>query len=634
MKKILKKFGKYLLLDRLAQGGMAEIFRAWLPSVDGGGRLMVLKCVQAGLGEDQEFLQMFQSEIRVTMGLNHPNIVQLYDFGEIEDRPFIAMELVEGKNLKQLATRAQQLGNPLLPEFCVQLITQAAAGLHYAHTYKEPASGTPLNIIHRDISPQNLLVSYEGNLKIIDFGIAKATSNRQTTQAGIIKGKPSYLSPEQIDGEVLDGRSDVFSLGAVLWELLAGRKLFAGKSDIDVIRMIQDCSKTVVPPSSINPNVPKELDKIVLKSLTQKRDDRFKNAEEMQRTLHRFLYAYKPDFDPSDFAKYIQGIFKDDMLEEQKSVREFNMEAKELLEIAAAAPDEPSLTGKSKRTSSAVFKMESQSASIKIDLQASPKTKKDLPSLRESPYLEAVTGTRIKARAKEAEKKSSSSFGNILLLLLIAGGAGAYLYPDTVKSLIAQVTGGEPHATAPAATSARAPVANQPAAQPPAQSVATAPDTQPATPPPAGMKILPVEISIVPAGGPALQAALDDKPVNLQGLELPPGHHTLKLTKQGFTPISRDLDVAPGFAAVHLNLALEPSVYGTLNLTSTPTAEARISQNDMVWQSPTPVKDLKLPPGEYQIHLVNQLLGMQKDVKLQIQQGKVASQDLVLEVVH
>src|SRR6185437_4541670 len=147
MKKVLKKFGKYLLLDRLAQGGMAEIFRAWASSLDGGGRLIALKCVQNDFGEDPEFLQMFRSEIRVTMGLNHPNIVQLYDFGEFENRPFIAMELVEGINLKQFSGRVLKKGQLMQSEYAAHVIQQAAAGLHYAHTYKDKSSGESLNIV-------------------------------------------------------------------------------------------------------------------------------------------------------------------------------------------------------------------------------------------------------------------------------------------------------------------------------------------------------------------------------------------------------------------------------------------------------------------------------------------------------
>ena len=213
---------------------MAEIYRARLASADGAGRLIVIKRIQAGFGNNTEFLQMFRSEIKVTMGFNHPNIVQLYDFGEEQGQPYIAMEFVDGKNLRQFMNRFSEMKKTFPVELAAYIIEQAASGLHYAHSFKDKITGEPLNIVHRDISPQNILISYEGNVKVIDFGIAKAATNSESTRAGVIKGKPSYLSPEQISGEQLDGRSDIFALGVVLWELLVGRKLFAGENDLAV----------------------------------------------------------------------------------------------------------------------------------------------------------------------------------------------------------------------------------------------------------------------------------------------------------------------------------------------------------------------------------------------------------------
>src|ERR1700761_3206194 len=159
MAECLKKFGRYFLLDQIAQGGMAEIYRARLASADGAGRLMVIKRIQAGFGENSEFLQMFRSEIKVTMGFNHPNIVQLYDFGEEQRQPYIAMELVDGKNLRQYMNRFNELKQSMPPFLAAYIIEQAASGLHYAHAFKDKITGEPLNIVHRDVSPQNILIS-------------------------------------------------------------------------------------------------------------------------------------------------------------------------------------------------------------------------------------------------------------------------------------------------------------------------------------------------------------------------------------------------------------------------------------------------------------------------------------------
>jgi serine/threonine-protein kinase len=333
MAEVLKKFGRYFLLDHLAQGGMAEIFRARLASSDGAGRIIVIKRIQGGFGANKEFLQMFKSEIKVTMGFNHPNIVQLYDFGEENDQPFIAMEWMDGRNLRQLTTRFAELKQPFPVELVSYIIEQSAAGLHYAHSFKDKITGTPLNIVHRDISPQNILVSFEGGVKVIDFGIAKATTNVESTRAGVIKGKPSYLSPEQISGETLDGRSDIFALGAVFWELLTGRKLFAGDSDLAVLKLIESCQTHVKPPSTLNPKIPKELDYIVLRTLAKQKEKRFQTAEELQRALHKFLFSYMPEFNPSDLSFHARDLFKNEIVEDRKLMQKLHEKAEKILSL-------------------------------------------------------------------------------------------------------------------------------------------------------------------------------------------------------------------------------------------------------------------------------------------------------------
>lgn len=331
MSDVLKKFGKYFLLDAIAQGGMGEIFRARL--VGDGGRILVIKRIIAGIDSNSEILQMFKSEIKVTMGFNHPNIVQLYDFGDEAGSPYIAMEMVDGRNLRQFLARFSELKQSFPVELAAYIVEQSASGLHYAHSFKDRISGEPLNIVHRDISPQNVLVSYEGNVKVIDFGIAKANTNGEATRAGVIKGKISYLSPEQISGETLDGRSDVFALGIVLWELLAGRKLFSGDSDLAILKQIEACNSHVKPPSTINPKVPKELDYVVLKALAKQREKRYQTAEEMQRALHKFLYQFNPDFNPTDLSHYAKDLFKHEIVEDRKKIQRLNEKAEQLLKL-------------------------------------------------------------------------------------------------------------------------------------------------------------------------------------------------------------------------------------------------------------------------------------------------------------
>ena len=332
MSEVLKKFGRYFLLDRVAQGGMAEIYRARLASTTGPSRLLVIKRIQQGFGGNQEFVQMFKSETEVTMGFNHPNIVQVYDFGEEQEQPYIAMEFVDGRSLRQFLSRFNEIKQSFPVDLAAYITEQAAAGLQYAHAYKDKISGEPLNIVHRDISPQNILISYEGNVKVIDFGIAKASNNGESTRAGIIKGKPSYLSPEQITGESLDGRCDIFALGTVLWELLTGRKLFSGENDLQVLKMIESAATHVKAPSTVNPEIPKELDYVVLKSLAKQREQRYQTAEEFRRALHKFIYAYNPDFNPADLAYYAKDLFKNDIVEDRKKIQRLNEKAEGLLQ--------------------------------------------------------------------------------------------------------------------------------------------------------------------------------------------------------------------------------------------------------------------------------------------------------------
>lgn len=331
MPDVLKKFGKYFLLDLVAQGGMAEIYRARASTPDGGARLVAIKRVLASYSQNPEFVSMFKSEIKTTSGFTHQNIVQIYDFGEYNQQIYLAMELVDGKNLRQVMSRATEQKRAFPIEICVYLMEQSAAALSYAHTYKDKITGKSLNIIHRDISPQNILVSFEGAVKVIDFGIAKAVTNSEFTKAGVIKGKPSYLSPEQIVGDELDGRSDIFALGIVFWEILTGRKLFSAENDLAIIKMIENCSAYVVPPSRYNPTVTEELDAIVLKCLHRDRETRYPHAEELRRVLHRFLYQFYSEYNPSDLSYYVRDLFKKEIVDDRQKLQKLNEKAEQLL---------------------------------------------------------------------------------------------------------------------------------------------------------------------------------------------------------------------------------------------------------------------------------------------------------------
>lgn len=282
-----ERFGEYELLRKIATGGMAEIYLARAFGLEGFSRRVVVKRMLPQLAVRPDFVQMFLDEARLAAGLVHPNIVQVFNLGEVEGNYFMAMELIDGPHLGALFAHSLRQRRPLPIELCVYVVARAADGLHYAHDHSDPATGQPLHIVHRDISPQNILVSKHGDVKVLDFGVAKAETQQTKTRTGIIKGKVSYMSPEQCLGDTVDRRTDVFALGVVLYELITRRRLFRDKSDLLIMQRIT--TEDVPPPSTINPVVDKELDKIALKALARNKEERYATAGDLSEALDTWL---------------------------------------------------------------------------------------------------------------------------------------------------------------------------------------------------------------------------------------------------------------------------------------------------------------------------------------------------------
>src|SRR5229473_2100159 len=259
-----EKFGRYELLKRLAGGGMGEVYLARQRGIDGFQKLLVIKTLLPHLCEDEEFITMFKDEARVTAQLIHPNICQVFEFDQVGGVYYMCMEYLRGEDLR-------------VPLIC-RIIADAASGLDFAHRLRD-AKGEPYHIVHRDISPQNILVTFEGGVKIIDFGVAKAAGRAQHTRTGALKGKCSYMSPEQAAGATVDGRSDIFALGIVLHELLTGRRLFKAEDDVQTLARVRECR--VPPPSQLDPGLPPDLDPIVLKALAKDPAARYAGAQEL-----------------------------------------------------------------------------------------------------------------------------------------------------------------------------------------------------------------------------------------------------------------------------------------------------------------------------------------------------------------
>lgn len=329
-----QKFGKYILTRKLAMGGMAEIFRAKTVGAEGFEKEIVIKRILPHYTEDDDFVKMFIDEANVASKLQHANIVQIFDFNVQDGSYYIAMEYVEGKDLKKVVETGIKRGNPLTPAQCVWIIMELAKGLHYAHV--KTHKGKPLNIVHRDISPQNGMISFTGEVKLMDFGIAKAASRSTKTVAGTVKGKCAYMSPEQARGKPLDGRSDLFALAVVLWEMLTHKRLFLGDSDFVTLSNV--LKQEAPPPSSINPDVPAALDTIVLKALSKDRDERQKDVEAFHRELTRWFYSSVTDLDAEALGPWMKSMFSEDITELQNQAAQERTMALSLDDVANVAP--------------------------------------------------------------------------------------------------------------------------------------------------------------------------------------------------------------------------------------------------------------------------------------------------------
>ena len=302
------QFGRYELLKRLAGGGMGEVYLARQRGLAGFQKLVVIKTLLPHLCEDEELIAMFTDEARLSAQLIHPNICQVFEFDEIGGNYYIAMEYLRGEDLRRLFRACQEQGRPLpLPLIC-RIIADAAAGLAFAHSLRDPA-GRPYGIVHRDISPQNILVTLDGGVKIIDFGIAKAAGRAQHTRTGALKGKCSYMSPEQASGATVDSRADIFALGIVLHELLTGRRLFKAEDDAQTLARVRECR--VPPPSEIDPGVDPGLDPIVLKALEKDPALRYESAQDLRLALEDWLVEGRRSAASAHLAEFLKVIYAD-----------------------------------------------------------------------------------------------------------------------------------------------------------------------------------------------------------------------------------------------------------------------------------------------------------------------------------
>lgn len=288
-----RAFGPYVLLHRLAVGGMAEVYVAKAKGLGGFEKLIAIKVIHPRYFEDDNFVRLLVEEAKITVLLTHTNVGQIFDLGCVDETYYIAMEYIDGVDGYRLLRRSGESGTKIGEDVCAFIAAEMCAGLHYAHQQRA-ADGTSLGIIHRDISPQNILISRSGEVKVVDFGIAKASLRARQTDAGIIKGKYYYMSPEQAMAEPIDSRTDVYSTGVVLYELLTGAMLYKEEPVIPLLEKVR--KGDIPPPTTRRPDLHPELVRIIMKAVAKKPEDRFNSAREMGEALTRFVHTHHSGF--------------------------------------------------------------------------------------------------------------------------------------------------------------------------------------------------------------------------------------------------------------------------------------------------------------------------------------------------
>jgi len=300
------RLGKYEIIKRLATGGMAEIFLARVSGLPGFQKMVVIKRILPQLATKTDFVEMFLDEARIAATLQHPNVVQMYDVGVVDGNYFIAMEYLHGEDVRSLSRALHRQDKKLPIEHALNIVIGVSSGLHYAHE-KVGFDGKPLEIVHRDVTPQNIIVTYDGAVKLLDFGIAKASNRFGETRFGTLKGKVPYMSPEQCRGEPLDRRSDIFSLGIMLYELTLGKRLYQGKSDFEVLKQIVE--GTVTPPSELDKEYNKPLEEIVMRALEKEKDKRYQTARDIQADLESLVRAVRLHVSPIALTRFMEETF-------------------------------------------------------------------------------------------------------------------------------------------------------------------------------------------------------------------------------------------------------------------------------------------------------------------------------------
>jgi eukaryotic-like serine/threonine-protein kinase len=625
-----QRFGKYLILDHLVDGGMAKISRARFLG-EQANKIIAIKMVQPQFSNDEAFVRMFQDELNITFGMLHPNIMQVYDYGKTNGQLYTAMEYIHGANLKQYLDRLKERKVVFPVEISCYIISQVCLGLHYAHTFTDKLTGKPYNIVHRDISPHNIMLTYDGAVKVIDFGIAKANTNSEATQAGTIKGKLSYLAPEYLEGMELDARYDEFAVGITLWELLCSRKLFQANNDLAVLKQIQSCK--ITPPSQINPSVPKELDAIVMKALSKDRSQRYENLDQMNRALVRFLYAQYPDFNPSDLKTFADDLFKAELERDREKFVDYgSIDVQSYIEDlrqeesgAGVAASEPAAAGKPEQGRKLIREIDlgvgQPGDAIEIDKPMektgtrkivrqpshakSAKVAKADHGTNPSPKPEKErTTSKMMTRKEEIElKKESSGSSTFVIIVAASFAAFAYFQAEMVEGMtgvnLKKIIHGKP-----------------------ARVISSVPkETKKSSKREEGKLIISgwdISMEVYING---VRNEYTGRPMMV------PLNQDLTVTvkKSGYLPFVKKLTLNSGNTSSVVKVPeLERARVGLLTTSLNYTAGSKLVYDvaGEIIERDLPFKEVQFPEGTYQAKVVNPILGTEKRVEFSIEEDK------------
>ncbi len=628
MSRILRPFGRYFLLDQIAQGGMAEIYRARFGLPGAGSRILVIKCPQQSLDPQSDARRMFETEGRIQLGLHHPHIVQLQDFGEAEFRskdggagirPYLSLEYVPGLSLRSIQkSLGDHGGTPLA--VAIRIAITCARALHFAHEQKDPSTGAPLEIVHRDVNPRNILISWKGDVKLIDFGIAKASG--ETTQPGAIKGTPAYLSPEQVRARPdLDRRSDVFSLGIVLWEMLTGKRLFFAQDESLSLRLIDQSDEHVTPPSAHRPGIPPTLDRVVLQALTQRPEERIPSAdafaEDLEWALGRMLAADPALESMQHPQQLMEAHFREARAAAESELMVLNNEAERLIREGRTEPVV---------TETRSFTLTEPESEPKAALPA------DTASIRlEDPNPDSVSQPEVRPQLKpevlpRPQKRVAPLKGQRPLPKKPPSSGGfrdTLLFLGFLATLIVLVIDQQFPELAPW----QIPDAGS-SLQPLPLPLATLPSPEPSLGPESRRFIRlsvtpPVKGGLIRYHGKFIPPAL----VSEMLPDFPEGPIEIVIQKPGYriwtrTFRSADLPKGPdGIPVLQADLSADRP--GFLNVETTLSGRAHLEVDGNAWPMELPIRNLRIAPGTYVLHIFRNIGGAPLSIRFTIQESRI-----------